>query len=260
MTRATYIHGTAPDEQARLAALNGLTNASFIAFLDVPLGARVLDVGSGLGLLARDVAASAGRCVVGLEHAAEQLASALRTPSVAEVRGDAHDLPFQDGSFDVVYARYVLEHLADPVAALTEMRRVTCAGGRVAVLENDTSLVRFDPPCPVFEEVWAAFAGLQTQLGGDALIGRRLHRLLRAAGFTTIELSVQPESHWYGSPRFAAWVANIIGNIASARRALIEAGLCSGTAVDEAMAELSALANCPDASAGFAWNRALART
>ena len=53
----TYIHGTEPSEQERLGVLNRLTNDAFIRFLAVPPGARVLEVGSGLGILAVQVAA-----------------------------------------------------------------------------------------------------------------------------------------------------------------------------------------------------------
>jgi hypothetical protein len=139
------------------------------------------------------------------------------------------------------------------------MRRALRPGGSIAVLENDITLVRFDPPCPLFEEAWRAFGELQQRLGGDGSIGRRLFRLLHAAGFSAIELSFQPEAHWYGSAAFEPWVRNIVGNVASARDALIETGLCTADLVDTAMAELSALIERPDASAGFVWNRARAR-
>ncbi len=114
-------------------------------------------------------------------------------------------------------------------------------------------------PVPSFEAAWAAFGALQQQLGGDGAIGRRLFRLLRTAGFSDIELSFQPESHWHGSPAFAGWVTNIIGNLASAQTALVETRLCPASLLEEAMAELEALTTRADASAGFVWNRARAR-
>lgn len=256
---AEYIHGTRPGEQARLAALNRLTNPAFIEFLRVPAGARVLEVGSGLGILAAEVARAAPAVhVTGIEISAEQLAAAEEAPGVEYRQGDAHRLPFPDGPFDLVYARFLLEHVVDPTAVLAEMRRVTRAGGRVAVMENDISLCHFDPPCPRFDEVWAAFARLQATLGGDALIGRRLHRLFREAGFTDVALSLQPELHGWGTPGFAAWVENTIGNFAPAREALLAGGHCSGAQVDGAVTELTTLLADPRASATFAWNRAMA--
>lgn len=256
---AAYIHGTAPSEQARLALLNRLTNGPFVEFLAIRPGMRVLEVGSGLGLLAADVAAAAEDLeVVGLERSPEQIAAAVQVPRVSYVQGDAHELPFSEETFDLVYCRYLLEHVADPVRVLSEMRRVVRTGGRVMVQENDISLVRLDPPCPAFEQVWSAFAAHQRQLGGDGLIGRRLFRLFRAARLSQIKLTVQPELHWHGSPGFAGWIENLAGNIRSGRQGLVESGLCSAEQIDCAIGELSALQERDDASLTFVWNRAAA--
>jgi SAM-dependent methyltransferase len=252
MAPDTYIHGTEPSEQERLAVLNRMTNAAFVRFLGVPPGARVLEVGSGLGLLATEVASEAdGVHVVGVEMSSAQIAAAATSPRVTYRQGDAHALDFPDGSFDLVYARYLLEHVSNPERVVGEMRRVVRPGGRVAVCENDISLLRFDPPCPAFDRAWDLFRRYQATLGGDGEIGRRLYRLFRNAGLTRIALSVQPEVHWHGSSGFAAWVQNIIGNLESARRGIDE------TALTHAVAELTALALREDASSVFVWNRAV---
>jgi len=259
MSKDIYIHGTEPSEQDRLAGLNRMTNAAFIAFLNVAPGSRVLEVGSGLGLLAAEVAASAPDVdVVGVELSAAQIAAAPARPRVMFLQGDAHALDFPDGRFDLVYARYLLEHVADPERVLREMRRVARAGARVAVCENDVSLLRFDPPCPAFDRAWEVFTRFQATLGGDGLIGRRLYRLFRAAGFADVQLSVQPEVHWHGSPGYVAWVHNIIGNLDSARNGMLAAGVISGSALDAGVAELERLKTDPSGSAVFAWNRAMA--
>jgi len=259
MSADYYIHGTDPSEQDRLAALNRMTNRAFIEFLAVPANGRVLEVGSGLGLLASEVAGSAdGVRVWGVERSADQIAAAIRHPHVTYLRGDAHHLDFPDATFDLAYARYVLEHVADPLQVLREMRRVTRPGGRVAACENDVSLFRIDPPCPVFERVFVAFQQLQATLGGDSLVGRRLYRLFREAGLSGIELSVQPEVHWHGSPGFAAWMANIIKIVEGAREGLVKTGLCDDAQVSAAVAELTATTTRDDASSIFVWNRAVA--
>jgi SAM-dependent methyltransferase len=255
----TYIHGTAPSEQERLAALNRMTNRAFVEFLSIRPGTQVLEVGSGLGLLAAEVASTAaGVHVVGLEQSPEQIASAVMHSCVRYVQGDAHSLEFDDGSFDLVFARYLLEHVSDPAQVLSGMRRVARQGGRVAACENDVTLLRLDPCCPLFEKVWKAFQQRQRDLGGDSQIGRRLYRLFRLAGFTAIELSVQPEVHWYGSVGFNGWIQNIIGNVESARRGLLDAGLCNQAQVDDSIAELTSLAQNDAASSHFVWNRAMA--
>ncbi len=256
----TYIHGTEPSEQARLAALNRITNRAFVEFLAVEPGDRVLEVGSGLGLLAVEVADSAPDVrVVGVERSPAQIAAAARSSRVEYVEGDAQALSLPDASFDVAYARYLLEHVSRPDSVLAEMRRVLRPGGRVAVCENDISLLRVDPPCPAFETVWRVFQEYQRRLGGDALVGARLYRLLRAAGFSQIELSVLPEVHWHGSPSFAAWIENLVGNIAGARVGLIEARLADQSLIDRALGELRDVQHSPDGSSVFMWNRAAAK-
>ena len=245
-----YVHGTAPPEQERLALLNRVTNETFVEFLGVKAGMRVLEVGSGLGILASHVASIAAE-VVGVERSPEQIARAPRVANLTIVQGDAHQLEFPDASFDLVYTRYVLEHVADPERVLREMRRVARPGARVVACENDISLMRVDPPCPAFEAAWDGLARYQATLGGDALIGRRLFRLFRNAGFPDVQLSLQPEVHWAGGPGFEAWVRVIIGNIEGVRANI-------GTELaDRAIAELEALLERDDASVIFAWNRAL---
>jgi hypothetical protein len=145
-----------------------------------------------------------------------------------------------------------------PEVVVSEMHRVTSTGGEVFLCENDVSLVRLDPPCAAFDEAWLAFQTYQRRLGGDASIGRRLYRLLRQAGFDRVELSVQPEVHWYGSPAFEPWVRNLEGNLASAHDGLLTAGLVSADGYAAAVNELRALLTDRTASATFMWNRARA--
>jgi len=258
-TEDMYIHGTKPSEQARLVVLNRLTNEAFIRFLGITPQMRILEVGSGLGILATEVASAAeGVCVYGVEKAAEQIAEATKAANVTYVQGDAHKLDFPDRSFDLVYARYLLEHVSNPQKVLNEMRRVVRSGGRVAACENDISLLRLDPPCPIFEEVWHAFQKYQRSLGGDSLIGRRLYRLFCSVGFSQIELSVQPEVHWYASMGFLCWIQNLIGNIESARYELVNSGLCEWEQIQRAIAELKEFSGKKEASSHFMWNRAIA--
>jgi len=258
MAEATYIHGTEQEEQERLARLNRLTNAPFLAWLELRPTDRVLEVGSGLGLLAREVAARTPQGeVIGIEYADAQLARAPRdVPSLRFLQGDAHHLPFAEAQFDVVYCRYVLEHVADPALVLREMRRVLKPGGRVYALENDIVVTRWDPDCPRFDALWRQFVALQAQLGGDGLIGKKLFRLFRQADFREITLSLQPEVHCAGQEGFVAWVENILGNVAGAAAKLVEHGLTTEAEIAAACDELRSLLACEDATALFYWNRA----
>ena len=256
---ARYIHGTSPDEQSRLSALNRLTNRSFVEFLEVEAGMRVLEVGSGLGILAVDVATTAkGASIVGVERSQNQIDAAHRAPNVNYVNGDAQQLEFSDASFDLTYSRYLLEHLLEPACALREMRRVTRRNGRVVSCENDISIVRLDPPCPSFNKVWSAFQTYQRSLGGNPRIGTSLYRLFREAGFREVVLSVQPEVHRHGSSDFEAWIGNLIDNIRGVQIELVETGLCNKESISLAIRELETLMGNSDASSWFVWNRAVA--
>jgi SAM-dependent methyltransferase len=258
MEKATYIHGTESSEQARLKLLNELTNRHFIDFLELEETMSVLEVGSGLGILAQEVARLVPRGeVFGVEYFAEQLALAHSSlPNLHFLQGDAHALRFEDGRFDLVYCRYVLEHLADPLQALTEMRRVLKPGGRVFVQENNILVNVFYPERPLFEELWKRFAVLQEKLGGDALIGKKLFPLLKQAGFEEIKLSIQPEIHYCGKPSFRPWIENQIGNIEGAAAELAAHGLATKEEIRLAIDELRELMERDDGSAFFYWNRA----
>jgi len=258
-SKTAYIHGTETSEQARLALLNRLTNAPFINFLELDENASVLEVGSGLGILAREVTARlSGGAVCGVEYSADQLALA-RTNAAANlhfIQGDAHALPFGDELFDTVYCRYLLEHVADPVQVLSEMRRVLRPGGRALAQENNILILSFYPECPLFDSVWRRFALLQAELGGDATVGKKLFALFKQAGFGQIELSLQPEIHSYGLETFRPWIANLIGNVESGASELQKRRLATLEELNGAIDELRAFAERGDASAIFYWNRA----
>ena len=71
-TNPAYVHGTDPDEQRRLSALNDLMNERCLAELKVVAGERVLDFGCGLGQLSRAMARHSGVRVVGIEASERQ--------------------------------------------------------------------------------------------------------------------------------------------------------------------------------------------
>lgn len=99
-------------------------------------GERVLDVGCGTGILAREIASRVGPVgrVVGIDPAPGMLAVAgQRTPSVEWRQGVAESLPFPDQSFDAIVSQFALMFFADRHQGLREMLRVLAPGGRLAV-------------------------------------------------------------------------------------------------------------------------------
>ena len=97
-------------------------------------GARCCDVGCGAGLAAL-LASQRGARVCGVDAAEGLLDLARSRLPAGDFRlGDLQALPFADGSFDLVTGFNAFQFAADPVAALTEARRVLRPGGRVVVL------------------------------------------------------------------------------------------------------------------------------
>lgn len=110
--------------------------AEFTALLDVRAGDRVLDVGCGPGalttLLVERTGAGVG-AVAAVDPSAPFVdAVRARLPGVDLRLAAAEALPFGDGVFDLAAAQLVVQFMADPVAGLAEMARVTRPGGRVA--------------------------------------------------------------------------------------------------------------------------------
>ncbi|GAA1996671.1 hypothetical protein GCM10009799_24470 [Nocardiopsis rhodophaea] len=133
--QAVYPHG---QHASVVRSYQRRTVANSAAYLADELrpGSAVLDVGCGPGSITADIAerVSPGR-VVAVDASPEAVATARRTAADHGVRGvefavaDVHALDFPDATFDVVHAHQVLQYVADPVRALSEMRRVCRPGG-----------------------------------------------------------------------------------------------------------------------------------
>ena len=100
----------------------------------VEAGTRFLDVGCGAGMTVK-LAAARGAEATGLDAAADLLEFASsRTPTADFHVGDLEELPFADGEFDVVSGINSFQYAGNPVAALSEARRVVGMNGKVVVV------------------------------------------------------------------------------------------------------------------------------
>lgn len=189
--------GGIPGEVLRLEAqaeLSWVHEWRILSELAPRSGGAVLDAGCGTGAVTRRLRtalADAGTRVVGLD-ADERLLEVARTvPDPAGIRyevGDLYEPPVSVGGFELVLARYVFQHLADPVAAARALAGLLRPGGHLAVIDVDAGLWGCaDPDMSASSaDAYRALGSAQAADGGDRLIARRLPRILRAAGLCDV--------------------------------------------------------------------------
>lgn len=108
----------------------------FLRWLATPKSARWLEVGCGTGIFTQSVVDMCSpETVVAVDSVQAQVDHARRLPLAARVDfqvADAQTLPFADAAFDITVSALVINFVADPARAVSEMCRVSRAGGRVA--------------------------------------------------------------------------------------------------------------------------------
>ena len=155
---------------------------------DVQAGRRVIDVGCGPGALTTELVQWLGANAVAAVDPSEQFVEAARArhPGVDVRLASAENLPFGDDEFDAALAQLVVHFMADPVAGLAEMRRVTRPDGVVAASVWDIGGGR----API-SPYWKAARELDPNLTGESdRAGAReghLAELFEAAGLREIE-------------------------------------------------------------------------
>lgn len=214
-----YTHG---HHDSMLRSHRWRTAANSAAYLLPQLrpGLSVLDVGCGPGTITADLAeiVAPGR-VLALEptEAGLDLARAeTRRRGVENVDfavGDVCGLEQVDGSFDVVHAHQVLQHVPDPVGALREMARVCRPGGIVAARDADYASFAWYPLLPGLGDWLTLYGRVARANGGEPDAGRRLLAWAREAGLRHISPSAsiwcyaaEPDRRWWGE----SWAARVL--------------------------------------------------
>lgn len=259
-TAGRYIHGTAPEEQARLALMNELMNAQELDAIAPRGDERALELGAGTGIFARALAVRLVRgSVLALELDERQLACAraeTRAHANLELRqGDVYAPPLgleEWGSFDLVHARFLLEHLTEPERALAVMARAVRPGGRVVLVDDDHDTLRLWPAAPAFERLWRAYCGEYERRGMDPWIGRRLSGLAHAAGLEPIDARLLDFGACNGMQRFSTVVRNLIGVVASAGHDLVASRALTEVELAQGLDELRAWSTRRDAALWYA--------
>ncbi len=212
---ATYTHG---HHESVLRSHQRRTAADSAAYLLPHLrpGLSVLDIGCGPATITADLAA---RVAPGPVTAVDQSADVLDVAraeirqrdlsNVAFATADVHALDFNDGTFDVVHAHQVLQHVADPVRALREMRRVCAPGGIVAARDADYAGFIWFPRLPALDLWRDLYRRAARANRGEPDAGRRLLSWAQQAGYDDITAT---GSVWcYATPPTREWWGGHVG-------------------------------------------------
>ncbi|UCE08799.1 MAG: methyltransferase domain-containing protein [bacterium] len=233
-----------------MSLLNELLNTASLDELKLQQGDRVLDVGSGLGQFSRAMARVVKPMgyVLGIERDSQQLTEAIREAqddgekSLVEFRqGDALKLPLRDEelrNFDVVHARFLLEHLRCPLDAVLEMTKAVRASGRIVLMDDDHANFHLYPEPTGFYSLWNAYIRSYDRLGNDPYIGRRLVSLLFKAGAKHIRNTCIFFGGCSGQPTFHSLVDNMIGVLEGSRETMISEKLIDEESFNEAIDNL----------------------
>lgn len=230
----SYTHGHA-DAVLRSHRWRNAANSAAYLIDRLRPGHSLLDVGCGPGTLTIDLArgVAPGR-VVGVDAEESVLEEARRTAASAGVtnvefhHGDVYSLPYDDGSFDVVHAHQLLQHLEHPKQALEEMARVGKVGGVLAARDGDYGGFSWYPEDQLLDRWLEVYEAVSRANGGEPDAGRRLKAWAREAELPEVSstasvwcYSSDEDRQWWGG----LWAERITSTRLSERA--VELGLAT---------------------------------
>ncbi len=191
-----YVHGYDERESIRLEdqanCLNELLHYDSI----FPKGSTILEAGCGVGAQTKIIAPkNPDSKFISIDISEESLIKAnslIKSLNINNVEfqiGNIFNLKFQEESFDHIFVCFVLEHLPNPNEALTALKKVLKKGGTITLIEGDHGSTFFYPYSRYAQEAINAQVKLQSDNGGNALIGRQLYPLLSVSGFKKCKVS-----------------------------------------------------------------------
>ncbi|MCH7624652.1 MAG: methyltransferase domain-containing protein [Chloroflexi bacterium] len=218
----SHIYGySSPAVQAHYVEREAAAAADFFLPHLSP-GMTLLDCGCGPGTITFGLAeavAPAETVGVDLEPSmidrAEAFAKERDVPNVRFQVADIFELPFDEGSFDVVYSCAVLEHLGEPVRALREMGRVLKPGGLIGVVSTDWAEPLISPSSEAVSLFFDLFERGFNRNRGSMNRGRHLKVMMMKAGFSVGEFSADygntadPEAVAIRIEGYIDWVENL---------------------------------------------------
>ncbi len=243
--RQGYALGGERHEIVRLdaqAAFYEPATARFLAAAGIQPGMRVLDLGTGLGHVARLIAAlvrPSGEVGVdaqpGLLAIARERDAEAGVDNIRLVEGDVREYR-DERRFDAVVGRLILFHLADPAGAVRHHAQALEPGGVLLAIDFDAVGCRCEPPLALAQIAVEYYVGAFRRAGADPAIGMRLPSLLGAGGLVDVESFGIQDYIPPGDPIGIALLAGVVRTLAIAEGADLPPKLELET-LDERLAE-----------------------
>ncbi|MDK2831685.1 MAG: hypothetical protein PWQ75_1437 [Methanolobus sp.] len=247
MVSNDYVHGYSEREASRLCDQANTLEELLHSDTKYPSGSKVLEAGCGIGaqtvILSKN---SPGAQITSIDISGESLNLAKKRAASEGVKNvefsveNIFDLPFDDESFDHIFVCFVLEHLKEPVKALSNLRRVLKSGGTITVIEGDHGSCFFYPETEEAVKAWNSLIEVQARLGGNSLIGRQIYPLIKQAGFSDIAVSPRMVYSDSSRPHMEEGFVRrtIIPMVEGVRENAIETGILDADTFDRGIEDL----------------------
>lgn len=260
-----YIHGY---EEWTRRWMSERTAANQLGFLLPHLrpGQDLIDCGCGPGSITVGLAdAVAPGHVVGLDIEERQLEAARAVAQERELsniefkQGSVYELPFGDATFDVAVAHFVLEHVSEPLRALTEIRRVLRPGGIVAIKDPYYPAFVFRPLIPPIERGWDLITRVRRHNRSSEAYSADLRSFLLQAGFARTQAESGTHTVVGRDSSHPAGLAVLRHQLSEGglRETVIQQGWATAAELDELVAGVAEAAQRPDLFGFVVWVQAL---
>jgi len=202
-------------QQEKVAMTNDMVSQRNLVrkILALSSGESVLDVGSGNGILAREMASDVGSEgeVIGVDPAESMVAMAqVVCPAADFILGDAMNLPTEDLYFDAVTASQVLCFVPTVDTAVSEMYRTLKPGGRLVILDSDWGSLVWT--CKDRDLLARCVEDLKSPYSNDH-VPRTLTHQLTNAGFTILSRQTHTILNWeYSDDSYSKQCVGFISN------------------------------------------------
>jgi SAM-dependent methyltransferase len=172
-------------------------------------------------------------------------------------KGSAYELPLQVSEwsgFDLVFIRFLLEHLLSPLEVLHQAKSALKPGGKIILIDDDHANFRINPLNEGFAVLWDLYCRVYESLGNDPFIGRNLVTLLHQSGFHSFKIDFVLFGAASSEADFKHYANNLIGILFGAKKEIMNIGKLDSIDFDRHLEEIVRWSDLEDATLWYAAN------